>query len=274
MPAVSPAVVTLDDSPVDYVILYRQPATLNGDEAGWRSSYTFGVAAADHDDFCVFLAGGNPIEIDLGGSTAFRHIPCSDPYRTDLICKKISSVFTGSYTDSNPAPLKNWSHAKVTVEFGSVPYPTDGSTPFMTIGTRAAPEAITLAGRQLKHSSDSTPIQADAAISIAAESMSITIFNAVYDQAADVTLAATYRETVNSDSLFGIYPAYTLRYDGMDRQVTRTATGQTTCQKTYYFYSRSIDLRKVLRPNGLWDFAVKPDTSYIYTAVPYAPLFA
>ncbi len=274
MPAVSPAIVTLGDSPVDYVILYRQPATLSGDESGWRSTYTFGVAAEDHDDFCVFLSGGIAIEIDLGSSTAWRHIPCSDPYRVDLICKRISSTFTGSYTSGNPDPIKNWSHAKVMVEFGTVPYSVDGSTPFMTLATRAAPEAITLAGRQLVHSTDSSPIQADAAISVAAESLSITIYNAVYDQAADVTLAATYRETVNSDSLFGIYPAYTLRYDGMDRQTTYTATGQVTCQKTYYFYSRSVDLRKVLRPNGLWDFAVKPDASYIYTPVAYAPLFS
>jgi hypothetical protein len=265
--------VTMDDSPVPYVTLYREPATLQGDESGWRSTYTFGVEMQYHDDFCVFLAG-SPVVIDLGGGTsATRIIPCSDPYRADLLCRRISSVATGGFTPANHEAIRNWSHAKVTAEFASVPYAVDGSTPFMTIRSTAAPEAVTAAGKRLKFP-DGTPISADASTTFPTEMHAVTIFNAVDNAPADAALTATYSGTVNNATLMGIYPAYTVRFDGMDRQTTRTATGVISVQKTYYLAYRSIDWRKLMKGDFTWDFAVKPDTTYMYSAVNYNPLFA
>lgn len=273
MAAVSPAISSLDDCPVDWKILYRNPATLQGDQSGWRSSYQFLVAAEDHDEFCKYC-GGKEVEIDLGGgSSAIRIIPASDPYRDDLLCQRISSTFTGKYTSGNPAALKNWSHAKVTVEFGSVPYPTDGSTPFMTISDRSTPEAVTASGKRLAFG-DGTPISMDAAAIIPTTQKVITIYNAPNDRAADHDIGVDFSGTVNSDTVLGIFAPYTLRFDGLDREEMRTATGQTTVRKNLYLTWRYVDLRKAMTGDWPWDFPTKPGGGYIYNAVPYTPLFA
>ena len=273
MPPVSPATITLGDSPVDYVILYNEPATLSGDQGGWRSAYTFGVAMGDHDAFCNFLAA-NEVEIDLGGgSSATRIIPCSDPVRPDLLCQKIDSRATGGYNGALPEALRCWSHARVRAEFGSVPYPTDGSTPFMVTRVSAAPEATSAAGRRLAFP-DGTPISADASAIYTGERHAITIYNAPDVPDDDLQLTIDFSGTINSDVLFGRYPAYTVRYDGMDRETVRTTTNQVTVTKTLYLGFRAIDWRKALKGNWVWDFVVKPGGGYIYNAVPYAPLFA
>lgn len=271
MPPVSPATIDWADCPVDYNIQYSEPAKLTGDDSGWRSSYTFGVAAEDHDAFCLFLTS-NIVEIDLGGgSTATRIMPAPDPYRTDLLCQKVESTFIGGWTPTNPDPLKNWSHAKVKAEFGSVPFPTDGSTPFMTIRSRATPEATTVAGRKLTFP-DGTPIAADAAYVYPVEQHSITIFNAPDDAAGDAVLTSTYSGTVNNATFLSIYPAYTIRFDGMDRETTRTTTNVITVTKTIHLSYRAIDWRKALKSDGTWDFVVRPGGSYQYSTANYDPL--
>lgn len=268
MPPVSPAAIDWADCPVPYVILYSEPATLKGDDSGWRSSYVFGVEMADHDEFCLFLTA-NIVEIDLGGgSSATRILPAPDPYRPTLLCQKVETIGTGGWEPTNPAPLRNWSHARVKAEFGSVPYPTDGSTPFMTIRSRATPEATTVAGRKLTFP-DGTPIAADAAYVYPVEQHSITIFNAPDDAAGDAVLTSTYSGTVNNATFLSIYPAYTIRFDGMDRETTRTTTNVVTVNKTIHISYRAVDWRKALKSDGTWDFVVRPGGSYQYSTANY-----
>lgn len=271
MPPVSPASIDWADCPVDYVMRVDQPAMLTGDESGWRSAYTFGVALEDQDAFCLFLTA-NVVEIDLGGgSSATRILPAPDPYRAELLCQRIECRAVGGWTPTNPEPLRNWSHAEVRAEFGSVPYPTDGSTPFMTIRSRATPEATTVAGRKLTFP-DGTPISADAAYVYPVEQHSITIYNAPDTPAADATLTATYSGTVNNATFLSIYPAYTIRFDGMDREVVRTTTNVVTVTKTIHLSYRAIDWRKALKSDGTWDFVVRPGGSYQYTTANYNAL--
>jgi hypothetical protein len=233
--------------------------------------YTFGVRMEHHDQFVLFLTA-NEVEIDLGGgSSATRILPCADPYRSDLLCQRVESVATGTYDETLPVPLRNWSHAKVKAEFASVPYPTDGSTPFMNIRSRATPEATTAAGRRLSFP-DGTPISADAAAIYPVEQHSITVYNAPNSPAADAALTARFSGTVNNALFLSIYPAYTVRFDGMDRDVSRSATGMTTVTKTLHLSYRAIDWRKALKPDFTWDFVQKPGGAYLYTTDNYADI--
>ena len=269
----APAVVTLASCPVSYSILYAEPATLNGENgSGWESSYCFKVAYSDMDAFCTF-AGGSKVTYTSGGNTFTRIIPLSDPDRVRLLCRKIEAKATGGWTPGNSAATRNWSHARVKLTFNSVPYLTDGSTPFMDVQTHAGAEAYTLAGTRLAFS-DATPIQADAALIVPTMTYAATIYQA--PALADDVVRSLLGQC-NSVALTlktGACAIGTVRFDGMDSRLTMTADFQQAYMRTLVFTWRPVPWNQFLRPNGVWDTAYGPSSATVYGLSDLTPLIS
>lgn len=266
--------VLLSQCPVSYAILRESPLTIQGEfgtsGGGWSGTLDFVVDSKDIYAFCQF-AGGS--QYTVGSAT--RYIPLSHPDAPTLLCTKIKAVAKGGYTDPNlpvgqTVALSNWSKGFISLTFTSVPWPMDGSAPMMTTETRAGSEVYTLAGSKLKFPSDGTIIQADAGITVPTTVYTLTIYLAVSldDSALNALLG-----NVNNATFLG-NPAGTIRFDGFNSQSTMTGSGQQAYTRTLMLTYRPVPWIQFLRPNGVWEAAVKPDSSYVYTASDLSPLTA
>lgn len=263
MPTPTPAVVTLASCPVAYSILYDPRPTLKGDEGGWTATLAFKVAMADVFTFCSWAAG-TPTLYDLGGGvTATRIVPLSHPENTKLLCRGIDATAKGGWTPGNPVWDRQWSAASVVLTFKSVPYATDGSAPFMVTETRTGSETYTLAGTRLAFA-DATPIQADAGLNVPVLTYSTTVYQAA---ALGDDVVAPLTGKVNSSTVqLGDYvcPVGTVRFDGMQSRLSTTATFQKAYERGLMFAFRRYPWNQFLKPTGVWDYAQKPDSSYVY----------
>ena len=229
-------------------ILYSPVYSLKGSiDSTMDGEMTFNVAANDAGTFCKW-ASGQTYSVTVGGIATTRIIPLSHPDYPSLLCKNFDCKLTGSYTPGNSQAMQNWSDAKVTLTFKSVPYATDGQTPYMVRRGRSSGEEYSLAGRQLVFAGNGQPIQADASLKVATQAFSVTLYQATkYDDALVSGLAGS----VNSTTCLNYAPGY-LRYDSAEYEQTQSLSG-TTFTITYYFTWRSIPWNKFLRPDCVWD---------------------
>jgi hypothetical protein len=223
--------------------------------------------------FCQFCAG-TPRTYDLGGgNTAVRIVPLSHPATSQLVCRKLSSRATGGWTPTNPAWSRQWSHAKVKVGFETVPWTSDGASPFLVVNAQSGSETYTLAGVRLTFP-DGSPVQADAG-----QNVPTTIYQATIYQAASLgdDVWAPLSGKVNASAIqIGSYlcPAGTVRFDGGGGQQVMTANFQSAYTRQLAFAFRPIPWNQFLRPNGVWDTPLKPGGVPVYEAGDFSPLFA
>lgn len=278
----APAIVTLADwkdpvtgDPRFYKILNADPVTIKGTSgatagAGYSGTIDFLVNMVDLLDFATFC-GGTHKTIDLGGGvTADRIIPLSHPGVSKLLCNSIDSRGIGEYTPSNPEWCRQHSHAKVKVGFGSVPYATDGSEPFMSHETRAGAEVYTLAGSQLKFSTGEN-VGADAGITVPTVIHVLTVYLAfsLNDTVLDPLLGS-----INNATFLG-KPAGTIRFDSYTSQETLTADMQRTYTRSIFLTYRPIHWNYFLKPSGVWDLVQKPTTGDpVYALQNLSPLLS
>lgn len=274
MPATPPAIVTLADSPVPYKFLRNGPPTLDGDLGGWTATMSFLVASGDMFEFCEFC-GGTVKTVDMGGGvTAQRIIPLSHPFAPKLLCQGVSARMTGNWVDTLPDWCKQFSLAKVDVTFRTVPYQTDGGAPFLVMNNRGASQSYSLAGSKMSFPSDGTPIQADASLNVPILTYSATIYQAV-GPGDDVV--APLMGTVNNATLtLGAFPmpAGTFRFDTMDNEVSTTVGSVKSYQRTLMGSFRPVPWNYFLRPNGLWEVALKPNGDPVYAPADHSVLFS
>ena len=258
------SVVHLSSCPVAYEMLYSPGATLNGAAGeGWNAELGFRVGKADLFDF-VSWAGGSPQTITVGGATVTRYVPLSHPDYPNLLCQGIKSTCTGSYSIS----LGNWSEAKVILNFKNVPYATDGAQPFLVKRTRASANVYTIAGLKLAFS-DHTPLPADAGVTIPEICYTYMLYMC---EALDDALVGSLLGKVNSTSIFG-WPAGTVRSDGFNAEETFTAGQIPAYNRELVLTYRPIPWNKFLKPDGTWDYALKPGGGYVYDSADLNQLF-
>jgi hypothetical protein len=254
--------VTFASCPVPYQILRDPPHTIDGDwQSGYKGDVSFVVAASDLATFCIW-AGGSPYKITVGSSTVTRLIPVSHPDYSSLLCKKISSTAFGSFTPTNTPGLTNFSHARITLGFESVPFATDGSTPFMVTSTRAGSEVYTVAGSKLTFPSDGSTLQSDAGVTVPTIVYQVTTYLA--PSLNDVTYGAILATPVNSAVFLG-QPIGTMRFDSFSSETTMTVGGNAY-QTTFMFTFRPVPWNQFLRPNFVWEAPTAPGGGYVYGA--------
>ena len=256
------ALVTLASCPVDYVILNKNPAQLDGEEGQYTAELTFGIDMKDIAAFAEW-AGGKAYTVTVGGSPVQRIIPLSHPAFPGLLCKSIKCSGAGGYTPSNPTGLENWEKAKVTLGFRSVPYGIDGQDPFLVKSGKGFSETTTLAGSQCYFPSDNTPIGTDAGLNTP-----VVDFQYQFFQCASLDLATLtdLAGKISSVTFLGLAAGYIL-YKTFDYSESRTAFNLTTFTKTLYFQWRKIHHNYFLRPNGVWEIAYKPGATPMYDSV-------
>lgn len=275
----SPAVVTFAACPVPYAILRDPQVSGSGDNtSGYSESMTVRVGVADLYNFLLW-AGGKAYTISLaGGGTATRIIPVSHPVSQGMICQALEWKLFGGYNGSHAAltglsgftlnssttdalNLVNYQYAAVTLTFKTVPFLTDGSTPFMVVNRQSAGEAYTLAGQKLAFPSDGSLIDADASVAIPTKTFVVTIYQAysVNDTAIDNAIA----NPINSASFLG-YAAGYLRFDGVDSTTTMTAGFSVSYQISYKFTYRPVPWNQFLRPDGTWEAPKTPGGAFVY----------
>ena len=247
------------------VILRESPLTVNGQfGAGWQGTIDYWVEARDLYAFAQF-ATGNPYTV----GSAIRYIPLSHPDAPNLLCTGIRSVARGHFTTPDDVAgstgrtvtLSNWSHAQISCSFTSVPYATDGSTPFMTKETIGASEEYSLAGKKLVFPSDGKRLDADATLSVPIVVYVYTIYMAyaLDDSIINPLLTAP----VSSASVGGI-AAGLLRLDNYRSTLAVTQGGQSAYTRTIQLAWRPIDWNYFLRPEATWEVVEKPDSSNVY----------
>ncbi len=261
--------VLLAACPVPYKILYKSPATLKGSAgSGWAATIDFLVAQSDMFTFCQFAAG-TPVVY----TTGTKIIPLSHPENNNLLCQGIEGVGTGSFTSGNHSWQRNWSHAKVSLTFNSVPFPTDGSTPFLTVETQGGDEVHTIAGQRLAFP-DGSPIQADAGVHVPTLDYNMTIYQAT--ALGDDVVAPLQGTVSNAPLVLGVYswPTGCIRFNTMTARLTLTATFQAAYSRTLSFSCRGIPWNQFLKADGTWDTPTNPGGSTVYTPANLAPLLA
>lgn len=256
-------------------ILRESPLTVNGQfGAGWQGTIDFLVESRDLYAFAQF-ATGNPYTV----GSAIRYIPLSHPDAPGLLCTGIRSVARGGFTTPDDVAgstgrtvtLSNWSHAQVSCSFTSVPYATDGSTPFMTKETIGSSQEYSLADKKLIFPSDGKRIDADATLSVPTVVYVYTIYMAyaLDDSAMNAMLA----NPVSSASV-GSIAAGLLRFDNYRSSLSVTQGGQQAYTRTIQLAWRPIDWNYFLRPEVTWEAPEKPDSSLVYGTSDLNALFS
>lgn len=252
-----PAIVTFASCPVPFTVLYASKPTLKGQaDQGWSAEISFKVAQNDLIAFAQFVAG-TPKTYTVGSGTVTRIIPVTHPwlgYTTKMVARSIDCELTGEWTPGNEPWAQQWSDARVKVGFATVPWATDGSTPFAVVETNGASETYTLAGVKMAFS-DGTPIQADAGLNVPTLAYSVTIYQAA--AIGDDTVAPLLG-TINSVAMaLGVYtwPIGSVRFDGMRSRLTMTSDFNQAYERGLLFNCRPIHWNKFLRSDGTWDFA-------------------
>ena len=260
------ALVTLADyTGTTPCILHDPPATLDGDETGWRGNMTFKVPYDEMADFCQF-AGGKPYTISISGIPTTRYIPLSHPQFSGLICKRVQARATGQWDGTH-----NWDWCRVTCEFQSVPYGMDGSTPFLTIETTGSSESITIPQTAYYFPSDNKRIRQDVAIAVPVVTYAITTYLV---PTLDDALYKTLVGKVNDASFLG-FAAGMMRFDTWRSALQMSATLASTYTTTLYFSFRPVEWNKFLRPDGTWEAAKKSvDNTYAYSSGDFSQLIA
>lgn len=279
MPTISPTVVTFASCPVPYKVL-------RGPQVAGSGSYTQGyqeqmTVAVTTQDLYAFLtwAGGQAYTISVGGVPVVRIIPVSHPLFQALICTNVTWKLTGAFnaaaatltgsstwtgvntpTTTSAIHLQNYSWAQVTLTFSTVPYPVDGSRPFMVLNREIGAEVYTLAGQKLKFPSDGTQLDADAPITVPTIVYAATIYQAA--SVDDTTLAAAAAAPVSSTTFLG-FAAGLVRFDGISSQTTM-AMLSTAFQYTLKFTFRPVSWLQSLRPDGAWEAPTTPGGAYTY----------
>jgi hypothetical protein len=255
-------IVTLADCPVDYTIS-RTESVLKADESGYSDEITFDVA---YEDALTFFnwAGGlvHSIESPVGsGFYVQRIIPLSHPEISTMIVRGLSMQRYGTQAETtNVHTLAAlFSRAKITATFKSVPWPTDGSSPFMEIETQKGAEVYTIGTAKYRFA-DGTPIDADCGVVIPTSTFSISIYS------------CPVIGTAESDPLLGKLnitefmgkPPGTVRYDGMSTKFSKAANFVDQWSRHMSFAYRPIPWNYFLHPSGDWLLALKPDGSPAY----------
>ncbi len=269
-----PAIVELSDyAGTAPKVLYHEPYEVNGTIGqGWTTKMCVVLPMDEIFTFSTFC-GGTLRNVDLGGSVfADRIIPLSDPLNPALLCRSIRAKGTGHYTLANAPYLDNWSHVKFELEFGSVPFPVDGSTPFMIVSAETKAEIITVAGAKLTFG-DGSPIQADAGITMPVKNYTVKMYQCptTDDATCDPLTGLVNTSTVTIGGV--ARSAGTVRFDGQATETTVTTGLATTYTRELKLAWRPIEWNKFLRHDGVWDYAQKPDTTYIYADGDLTALF-
>lgn len=273
----APATKLLTDSPVPYKVLREPRASYRIGQGVQETKFSVAVLAADLVDFLTFASGSEATTVDLGGGvTVTRHIPACDPDFPTLMLNDIEGTSAGGWTPTNSVTRRNWSHVKLALTFSSVPFATDGSTPFMTVDIDPTKEVVSLANVP-KRFADGTPVNTDAGLLVGSAAYRITVYQAtslgddfIFDDVCRLNDAPITLGTK-------VCAAGTVMMQSPRISRTYLANGQVAYQRSLAFQWREIDWNFSLRPSGVWEPAFNPggttlaDRSYPY--VDFSPLF-
>lgn len=248
----------LTDAGIDWAYLYKPFPTVEGDlQSGWTAEISFLVPYGEQTTKFLLMAGGTPVTV----GNATRVVPLIHPDYSALLCTHLRAEGFGTPSFTEEGPL--WSHSRIRATFTGVPFPTDNSEPFMTRNVRKTGEYITIPGSAFVFPSDGTPIQQDSGVFVPTTALTITLY-----------FCPTLKDDV-SDGLIGCVnllpflgrPTGTVRYDGMESELSTLANGQITYTKTQSYVFRPVPHNQVLRPNGVWEAPVSTATGgFIHAA--------
>ncbi len=256
------AIVTLDDCPVTTWTILRSPQpVLTGDESGYSDEITFMLPYEDAFTFFSWAGGLKQTIETAPGITVERIVPLSHPEIPSMLVRALRMERFGTPQETTDvktiAALYN--KAKITATFKSVPWPTDGSAPFMEIEHENGMEVYTIGTAKYRFF-DGTPIDADAGLSVPISRIKISIFQCPQTGA---DLSDSLIGKLNSTIFMGKPPG-TVRHDGMSTRFSRAANFVDQWSRHLVLSYRPVHWNYFLHPSGAWQVAVKPDGNPAY----------
>jgi hypothetical protein len=240
---------TLADMTVPFEIQRNPPPTIEGGPNGKSGTITFLVTLNDVPNFVNTLAG-TPVTIDQpGGGTIERVVPLQHPDYPDMLAVAFRSEAFGTPGGSGASYVSEmYSHARVTVEFTSVPFDLAGDQPFLTIQTQMGSSHEIIPGSAFRFA-DMTRLSGDAAVSVDEVVFSVTTY--LSQQAVGPEIRNLVGK-VNSSTFLDCPPG-TVRFGGVTTEFDQKVSFQKSYIKTFNFRYRSRPWNQVLRHDGVWE---------------------
>ncbi len=240
---------TLADMTVPFEIQRNPPPTIEGGPNGKSGTITFLVALNDVPNFVDTLAG-TPVTIDQpGGGTIERVVPLQHPDYPDMLAVAFRSEAFGTPGGSGASYVSEmYSHARVTVEFTSVPFDLAGDQPFLTIQTQMGSSHEVIPGSAFRFA-DMTRLSGDAAVSVDEVVFSVTTYLSQEPVGQEIRNLVG---KVNSSTFLDCPPG-TVRFSGVTTEFDQKVSFQKSYIKTFNFRYRSRPWNEVLRHDGVWE---------------------
>ncbi len=240
---------TLADMQVPFEIQRNPPPTIEGGPNGKSGTITFLVALNDVPNFVSTLAG-KLVTIDQGGGrTLKRVVPLQHPDYPDMLAVAFRSEAFGTPGGSGASFVSGmYSHARVAVEFASVPFGLNGDHPFYTVQTQMGSSHEAIPGSAFRFA-DQTKLSGDAAVSVDEVVFSVTTY------LSQEPVGQAIRDLVGkvNDVPFLDCPPGTIRFSGVTTEFDQKVSFQKAYIKTFNFRFRSRPWNEVIRHDGVWE---------------------
>jgi hypothetical protein len=240
----------LANCPVHFQILYQPAGRGGGDVGGFGASLAFHIgkgthAAAQPTDLHAFLEfiGGLPETVLLGGVEVVRIVPLRHPWFPSMVAVACRWDGMGKPMPSDPG----WTDWRVIVDFAVVPYDFGGGDqPYMTIRRRYGASAITLPGQAFRVGG--VALNHDVAMVMPEILYSFTKYNV---PTLDDTVFKLLSGKINASPFLG-YPSETVRFDGVEDEITQTIALTINRTVSLSIAWRPVSWNLIMAPSGEW----------------------
>jgi hypothetical protein len=238
----------LADSPVPYRVLY-QGGSIGLDTGGAGGSLGFHIGAGvpggtpgDILDFLTFV-GGTTESYVSGGVTASRIVPLQHPFIPQMMARSVRTEGTGRPLLTVPG----WTDWKVWIDFALVPFEFGGGDqPYMTLSRNIGATAITMPGQAF--AVGGVKLNHDVA-----RVLPEIVYNVTHHQVPtqDDSVFVSLAGKINNAAFLG-FAAKTVRFDGVQDQLSQTIAFTTTYSISLTLTWRPRSWNAILLPNGIW----------------------
>ena len=259
---------TVTDLPASTRTLYRSPPKVS---ATLPNNSSLGVATAtmtfscDYADLQQFLnvVCGLPVQIGTGGVSILRIVPLIHPVYPAMLAQRFDVEAKGYNAAKDTGSLLiPYLKAVITVQFGTVPYPLQGTVEdqaFMKLSVKHSAETYTIPNTAYILSG--VPLQQDVGITVGTTAISLTLYQC---PSRSDQLLGPYQGYINNAEFLG-YEAGCVRFDGAEQDMELSMNGNLTYTKSMNFTYRRIGWNYALNHVGEWDTPVKStDGTFMY----------
>lgn len=238
-------------------------------ENGLEHEFTWMVGL---DDLPAFLnyAWGWSTSTSNGTTTTTRGPRLGSPYFPGLVATGIA--FEGVGANETVTKLRPYTHAKVTVGFGWLPFGTDGSQPYIDVRWRGKSTLTTVPNTNRKFANAAEYLEFDSGLWIGSVSVEVTLHQLVNWSGSLATVMGLMGKVNNAAlTLDGFAcPAGTILFPTFDAAKSTASMGSPQQSLTVPLEFRSLAWNKAIRSDGTPDDVQPPP----YTTADFSPLLS